>query len=506
MAPKVKQILNRLNRRDIPLIPKFSKLSKIILSALIIISIAFTVTSVFALSQTENVEAFKKKQAAIEKGNNQESWMYEAFISNMMTLVKTIGGNVTDTVLNGKSAYVPSGILGTTRKAVASLYNPPASGIQYIAQVKDNFLGKPAYAQGVGFQGLQPLLPLWKAFRNITYSIFAIIFVGMGIAIMLRIKISPQAVITIQSAIPKIISSLILITFSYAIAGLLIDLSYLILGLVLTAVNINSAFSVNTEINNPSLFGLIFTLIPAQAMALISGVPGAIMTLLGADWVTATAVNVILGFSNALAGLVLGLLVLFIFTLIFTIKLFFGLAKCYINLLLKIIIAPLEIALGAIPNMKMGFNTWIMDVIANLSVFPIVIIFAKLLQTICASISSGSIWAPPILATDIFNAGSIGNLLPTLVGLTGFMLIAKLPAMIPEFIFQIKPSPWGKAIGESFKPIGDVAKFGARGGAQYGADIVEKKAGAAGTNAGIGLRFLNTLRKTAVTTGIIKDK
>ena len=453
MGQKIKQILNHFNHRNVPILPKFSKLSKIILSIVVVISLTFTITSVLATTQTENVEAFKKKQAAIEKGNNQESWMYEAFLSNMMTLVKTVGGNFSDSVLKGQSAYVPDGLLGASHKAIAALYNPPASGIEYIAQVKDNFLGKPAYAQGIGFKGLQPLLPIWKSFRNVTYSIFAIIFVGMGIAIMLRIKISPQAVISIQNSIPKIISSLILITFSYAIAGLLIDLSYLVLALVLSTINVNNTINVSTEVNSPNLMGLVISLIPGQAYSLISGFPAAIATLLGADATLTTILTVLSAIGN-IGGFILGLLVILIFTLIFTIKLFFGLAKCYVNLILKIIIGPLEIALGAIPNMKMGFNTWIMDVIANLSVFPIVIIFISLLKVINSQIQSG-LWAPP-------GFGVLGNIIPTLIGLTGFMLVAKLPAMIPEFIFQIKPSPWGKAIGESFseswKGVGAVGK------------------------------------------------
>jgi len=32
--------------------------------------------------------------------------------------------------------------------------------------------------------------------------------------------------------------------------------------------------------------------------------------------------------------------------------------------------------------------------------------------------------------------------------------------MIPEFIFSLKPSPWGKAIGESFASIGKTGKIG----------------------------------------------
>jgi len=497
MGQKIKHFLNHLNHRNVPILPKFSKFSKIVLSIVIIVSLTFTITSVFAATQAENVEAFKKKQAAIDKGNNQESWMYEAFLSNMMVIVKTVGGSIPESVLRGQATYVPDGLLGASNKAIAALYNPPASGIQYIAQVKDSFLGKPVLAQGIGFKGLQPLLPLWKSFRNITYSVFAIIFVGMGIAIMLRVKISPQAVISIQNSIPKIISSLILITFSYAIAGLLIDLSYFVLALVLSTINVDNSITVSNEVNNFSLFKII-DLIPGQAYSIISGFPAAIANLLGADATLTTIITVISALGN-IGGFVLGLVVILLFTLIFTIKLFFGLAKCYINLILKIIIGPLEIALGAIPNMKMGFNTWIMDVIANLSVFPIVIIFIFLIKLINGQLQSG-LWTPP-------GFGMLGNIVPVLIGLASFMLVAKLPTMIPEFIFQLKPSPWGKAIGESFSSVGKPLGGAAKMGAQAGGEAIYKKydtAVAAGGTPGRGTRVGKVVTDWASNIGIIK--
>src|SRR5258708_14361646 len=49
--------------------------------------------------------------------------------------------------------------------------------------------------------------------------------------IMFRVKISPQVVVSVQSALPKIAIALVLVTFSYAIAGFLIDIMYVFVGL-----------------------------------------------------------------------------------------------------------------------------------------------------------------------------------------------------------------------------------------------------------------------------------
>jgi len=139
--------------------------------------------------------------------------------------------------------YRPGGAIGGITNLIAAMYaNPPASSVEYFADLGRNLgIVKPAYAQGVGFEGLRPILPLWKAFRNIAYLFFTIIFVVIGFAIMFRVKLDPQTVISIQNAIPRIVVALILVTFSYAIAGLLIDLIYVIYFLFVSALEISGA-------------------------------------------------------------------------------------------------------------------------------------------------------------------------------------------------------------------------------------------------------------------------
>ncbi len=113
--------------------------------------------------------------------------------------------------------------------------------MQYIAYSVNILLGKPVYAND-GFNQLKGIQPLWKLFRNTIYTLISIVFVIMGLLIMLRVKISPQATITIQNSIPKIIISLILVTFSYAISGLIIDFSYLFQAIILSIIdNVDTA-------------------------------------------------------------------------------------------------------------------------------------------------------------------------------------------------------------------------------------------------------------------------
>jgi hypothetical protein len=228
----LKNFFHRLNYRDTRIVPKIFKPIFIII---LIIGVFFLAKNNLAQTPTPDQSTnddwtkyslIKQKQDAIKKGNNQESWLFESLSSNAVSFLIALVGEIPDSVLQGKSVgWIPGGMIGQTTKLAANTFYQPVSGIQYIAQLKDNFLGKPTYAaQGIGFAGLAPLIPIWQVFRNMVYVLFSIVLVGIGLSIMLRIKISPQAVITIQSAIPKLITSLILVTFSYAIAGLLIPL------------------------------------------------------------------------------------------------------------------------------------------------------------------------------------------------------------------------------------------------------------------------------------------
>ncbi len=406
----------------------------------------------------------KDKQKAIQSGNNQESWLNEAFGSNIITGINALSGTIPDSILDGTgdvTGWIPAGMLGVTNNLTASLYNQPASGMEYIAQVRDNFLGKPIYAQGVGFKGLEPLLPIWRGFRNIVYVLFSLFFVILGIMIMLRVKVSPQAVMTVQSAIPKLIISLILVTFSYAIAGLIIDFTYIIQGLVLTAIYNSMGISItdnllkgpiNTTFADISSydFGTAFFLMTKNIgliwILIIGGAIGAVIGGLIGSFVPIPIVGTTLGLAGGAGiGAALFLLIILIILLITLVKLLFSMIKCYVNLIIQIILGPLQIAMGAFPGSKMNFSTWILQIIANASVFPIVLIFLVLINVIAESIS-GKIWAPSIIALP-------GSMMPFIIAFGGLLMLTKLPDLIMQTVYQIKPSPFGQAVGESLKGI-----------------------------------------------------
>jgi hypothetical protein len=138
-------------------------------------------------------------------------------------------------VKTGKLGYInkSNSAISLLEQGITMLYKPSNHTGDYINYLSQNFgIAKKTYAQGIGFQGINPLVSLWTIFRNITYLFFVFVFILIGIGIMLRVKIDPRTVMTIQNQIPKIIICLIFITFSFAIAGLFIDLMFISINLI----------------------------------------------------------------------------------------------------------------------------------------------------------------------------------------------------------------------------------------------------------------------------------
>ncbi|TSC87856.1 MAG: Uncharacterized protein G01um10147_359 [Microgenomates group bacterium Gr01-1014_7] len=122
------------------------------------------------------------------------------------------------------------GALGATTSIIGALYaNPPISTSQYLANLGEQIgFVKPAHAQviGSGAQVLDPISKLWQVSRNISYVAMIVVFVIIGMMVMFRNRINPQTVITAQAALPGLVIGLILITFSYFLAALISDMAF----------------------------------------------------------------------------------------------------------------------------------------------------------------------------------------------------------------------------------------------------------------------------------------
>lgn len=339
----------------------------------------------------------------------------------------------------------------------------PASSIDYLAYMGNKLslpgLATPAYAAqgGFGFTALTPVLTLWTISRNLAYLAFAIIFIVVGVLIMLRVKIDPKTAASIQSALPKIIFALIIVTFSYAIAGFLIDIMSisigLIVGLMKTSGLTDPATAVETNIQNrdtifhfflgPVLWGTIGG--AAEAVGSITD------QLLGKNPISGA-----LGFAaGGLAWLIIAIAVAWALF-----RTWLTLLGAYVNITLGIIFAPLRLMLDAIPGQDQ-FGAWVRDLLANLLSFPVVITLMFIAAALATSKDISTGFVPPLIG------GGDQAAIQALVGLGILLTIPKVVEIMRE-IFKAPAfkygTAWSEAIQFGQRPVAAPFVAGGRAG------------------------------------------
>jgi len=399
-----------------------------------------------------------------------------------------------------------------TNLIVLPYVNPPASGVYWAYSGLQNagFVPKTYAAEGIGFAAIKPFMDIWKIFRDISYMLLVLVLIAIGFMIMFRAKLNPQTVISIENSLPKIVVALLLITFSFPIAGFLIDLMYVV---ILIAISILSNLNIGnlTSTNQSKLFldytNNGFSQLWPQGINLIQLGDG-LLNILGITlkrWLYAT-IGFILGiiFSNAFMNLnfikslsewasfedvnigiatvnigvgkffagiiriIFFIIISFIFSpialpflislcVVFTIiflmfRIFFILLTSYIKIVFYIILSPLLLILEAVPG-KNAFSSWFKNLLGEILTFPLVIIIFLIGYALMQQSTNKGVWAPPFL----YNIDP--SLFPTFIGL-GIVLIT------PDLIKLFKESMGAKGVGVE---IGLGTFFGGLGAAWGGA-------------------------------------
>lgn len=396
--------------------------------------------------------------------------------------IGAIGGLIVG-VCQGSGAS--SALLPTIGKVVATTFQQPSS-YEYIADIRNN-IGLPAvssaYAQGTGYTAMQPFLPFWKVFRNLAYSLYIVMFLVIGVMIMLRTKVNAQTIITIQSALPNLLITLILITFSYAIVGFLIDLMYFLIYFAVFLISTTGVISDPNKLITRFMSYSAWSVIFEGRNSIISAVAGSIDSVLSG---LGTGGLKIAG--KALAIISPSYLIVAVAFAIAMLKLMFALVKAYVMLIVQTVTAPVQILMNAMPGSK-AFSGWLKKTASYLIPFPVaagMFIFSAILvgnpsdKTIWGRIvtsvdpnatttlqadnpfginqgaeiyKSKGIWLPPFTLTDS-NLGS-----NDLLSLIGFFIFLMTPAAVKmaQDALQVKESPY---TAEAFSSIG----MGVKGG------------------------------------------
>jgi len=303
------------------------KISVLIKSLIVFLLFTFLLPSItpsaFAQAKTAPTSNYSAASTNPDVQDNLHNRTQTVMIETMSSLICQLTGidpiNSKQSCLGvdqntGKIGFLPStqkgGAIGLMGNMIIALYTPPVRTSDYFRNLASNFgIFKKTYAQetGTGFDSLSPLLGLWTAFRNIAYLVFVIVFIIVGLAIMLRIKIDPRTVMTIQNQIPKIIIGILMITFSYAIAGFLIDMMYVSINLAG-----NIVASADTELQTTGIVAqLTSDTNPFAAVGHVgrNGGSGIALGLADIVWNPASAVGSFIGpfFDNPPGRIVVGI-------------------------------------------------------------------------------------------------------------------------------------------------------------------------------------------------------
>jgi hypothetical protein len=286
--------------------------------------------------------------------------------------------------------------------------------------------------------------------------------------IMFRMKTSPQTAISVQSAIPKVFISIILIAFSYAIAGFMVDLVYVFIGIFATMFTSISSKTAPDLYNfmiagpqNGGLWGIFNDYFFYFPIALFVAIQ---------DMVTGPISSVVTVAGSFFVVLIMWILGIFIVLWIWF-RTIWTMLKALLGVVISIVLAPFQILIGAlVPGM--GFGAWVRGLMGNLAVFAAIgpmLIFSlyflylsfgdhsTIRQVLDAGVSfreigidsnvSSDFWTPPMLAG--------GDYLPIIFLFMSIGIISTIPKVADALkgFMTGRPISMGSAIGEAMGPI-----------------------------------------------------
>lgn len=422
--------------------PTVSFLKKVFL----VVAVYFIVISLFSFFINKDKANLQTKVDPIEKNrveiykiindkklnSSQEGKLTIALYK--ATMCGMIGEACTNNPKDGDKNFEKS-VFGFITKLIVMPYaNPPASGVYWVYSGLQSagFLPKTLAAEGIGFAAIHPFADLWKIFRDVSYMVLVLVLITIGFMVMFRMKINPQTVISVENALPKIIVAMILITFSFAIAGFMIDLMYIMIGLIVSVLVKDSTLAAQMKnqymMGTPSQLWLrdlrlglpfptesiageigksLLGILPIEVEIVIRSAIGILMIFITRGFIGNTIVNPIadlfqgLGTSPGftIGGLISGIVKLLLnafllygvyalsfytlITPIFSFIIFFSmlfllfrivllLFSNYLKLLLLIILGPFLLLFEAIPG-KGTLKFWLMSMMGNLLAFPLTI-------------------------------------------------------------------------------------------------------------------------------------
>ncbi len=280
---------------------------------------------------------------------------------------------------DGVSPDMKKGLYGIGKDTVYSMYKsqPHVNVYAHLTEewVPGNQQSSSLYAAS-GYEELTSinLQNVWSISRNITYIFFVIIMIIVGFMIMFRSKLGGHTLVTLANTLPNIVIAIIGVTFSFAIAGILIDIGGAIMLVLQNIFSDSGGYDAVTLESFSSIFG---TLVPSSLFS-AGGSNGFFFGFIPVEEGLATFSNIIVNpeINNPApqAGVISLLLILAIMIVatVGVFMVFITLVKAYLGILIQVITGPFQIALSAIPGKGISFLNWVKAIFRNILVYPLV--------------------------------------------------------------------------------------------------------------------------------------
>lgn len=399
-----------------------------------------------------------------------------------------------------------NGAMGLISGSISSLYTPPISTAQYTDYLSSSFgivhqadaasnTSSCSNTLGYGFCGLTTIFSLWAGIRDFAYAGLTILFIVIGVGVMLRFRVDPRTVMTLQNQIPRVIIAILLITFSYAIAGVMIDLMWTVTYAGVNFISNTSGAQVvfcqqanhqphplsnvveQQLIEDP--FNFTDTVFRGSCGG---GVNNGILSL-SSDVATALgtivtqAIETTLNFNESGCGFSLEIfnpahdigcaaqsafgtfliwtaeqivkLIVIIALLIALFRLWWKLISSYITFIIFVIMGPLWIVMGLIPGRPLGFEKWFRIIFANLAVFPLeafLIVFARVITDVPQALNPQNNFVAPLIGNP--NVSTFTALL----GVGAILMAPSVPDLIKERMKATGQAKYGAAIAAMAVP------------------------------------------------------
>lgn len=253
------------------------------------------------------------------------------------------------------------------------------------------------------------IINLWRYFLNMAYVMMVVVIVAIGFLIMFRFNIDPRTVVSVENSIPRIIVALVLMTFSFAFAGLILDLSRIV---ALMFFPDRSFFGVG-QVSDITII--------AAFTAVVGG-------MIGLAFASGPAMPFI-ALGIVLAGF-------YILTLIFNIL--YQIMYRYAQFILMTILAPLIFALSAVPNFSSLASGWFKRQVALLLSIAGIFFLVNIAFSIIGS-GTPSALPSPIASIPGKGVGVIDFLIHIVfnnivIGIGLLFYATKVPAIVDELL------------------------------------------------------------------------